>query len=257
MTVLDMPVAEITAPASNAGFPLADAPLPYWQDRPCPSWCMMTVPHRDHELFDDRLHMGASREIVMTLEAQPTDEFGPGGPANLIVGLWQHYREYAPHITLIVNSRRDINFTLSEARELAAVLEATGYQAGKFWEARPETARPYWQNLPCPGWCTWTHEEDIDPQGRFHASDYAMVTLTMEKPDVSVQPGPKDTQHPAPIITEPVLIGVRLEQGYREYEARVSIVVYDEYYDLTLTEGAELAEALGEIVREAAEGGAQ
>jgi hypothetical protein len=44
----------------NAGHPLAEAPLPYWLDRPCPAWCVLTTPHQDHDDYDDRLHHAAS-----------------------------------------------------------------------------------------------------------------------------------------------------------------------------------------------------
>ena len=77
----------------------------------------------------------------------------------------------------------------------------------------------------------------------------------MEDPDVSVTPG--DDPLKARITTGRKNIGIRLEQPWRDYEARVCAVVYDEYYDLTFGEAGELAEVLAGLVREAAEDGEQ
>ena len=51
-------------------------PRPYWQDRPCPAWCLMSVPHRDSDMPDDRYHMSVIHHLDLTLEKAITGPFG-------------------------------------------------------------------------------------------------------------------------------------------------------------------------------------
>src|ERR1700683_4234135 len=59
-------------PPATADTARADVPIPYWQDRPCPPWCMMSVPHRDHDMPDDRYHMSVIHHLDLTLEKPVT-----------------------------------------------------------------------------------------------------------------------------------------------------------------------------------------
>lgn len=52
----------------------------------------------------------------------------------------------------------------------------------------------------------------------------------------------------------PQLIGVRLEQPWREFEPRIVVVYRDEYLDMTLVEARDLAKALTELTGQTAEG---
>jgi len=82
--------------------------------------------------------------------------------------------------------------------------------------------------------------------------EYAMVTLTLQDADVSYPPKPWPAgEYPEPVVS-PQDVGVSLWQGWREREAHVSIVYRDEYTDLTLYEARELAEALADLVLQAA-----
>jgi len=246
-TTLDMTLARTLSLATIGTCPADAAPLPFWLDRACPGWCI--APHDDTDMAEDRVHESTSNEVVLQLE--PWGEYADEhGPAHMFVYLNEHYRELGPHITVSVNGRSDLKFTLAEAAELAAAFEGLGYRAAKFWETYPETSRPYWQDRPCPSWCDALHEDTDEPgPGRVHISDYQTVTLTLEDADVFPLAG-------GGLRAQPQSILVRLEQGYREYEALVCLVIRDEYYKLTFTEAQQLGQILRTLVTEAAESGA-
>ena len=242
--------AQFPAIPGNAGHPLDEAPLPFWQSEPCPSWCVMTVPHEDEADYDDRLHMGAGHHIDLTLEEPNTFRAADGrlmecDPRHLVAGLWQHYRDRDPYLTLILDGGLDIDFTLTEAAGLAAVLADLTRQAGAAGEA-PDRARPWWLDRPCPAWCTAAHKDADVTDDRFHAGDYRQLLLTMEGAEAAPEPGPGEVL-PEAAVTLPYF-GVRLEQGYREREARVIFAWRDEYTALTLAEAGELAAAVNDLL---------
>ena len=215
------------------------APRPYWQDQPCPPWCLMSVPHRDSDMPDDRYHLSVIHHIDLTLEKAIPGPLDPDSRPFLTVQLDRHHRERDPRVILIRNGQVDIPFTIAEAGELAQ-------------ELTDLASRDSAQDERCPSWCT--HGPHTDPYigDRNHASDYTMVTLTLADPDVSYPPKPWPAgELPEPEVTLPD-VGVRLGQGWREREARVDIVYRDEYTDLTLAEARELAEALSGLVADAA-----
>jgi hypothetical protein len=117
MTVTDE-AAEIPFPA-NAGHPLDEAPLPYWLSEPCPSWCALTSPHDDHEMYADRMHASAGHEIELSQEPPRKSD-----PSHLNAEMWQHYRDRDPHIVLTVNDHEEVLLELAEARKLARLLLA-------------------------------------------------------------------------------------------------------------------------------------
>lgn len=98
---------------------------PTWLAKlPCPSWCADrdSGMHREHDHFDDRLHIGAGRAVVLTAadecqarESEPPDE------ARMF--LRQHYREVEARIELGRDDKPvGIQLTLDEAEEFAAKL---------------------------------------------------------------------------------------------------------------------------------------
>jgi hypothetical protein len=94
--------------------------LPYWLDRPCPTWCQ--TGHHDGHCWSDRVHSGGSMpEIELSLEPG-TEAGGQTFPAFIGARLWMYYRDARPLIYLIVNDREEIRFELPEARELARLL---------------------------------------------------------------------------------------------------------------------------------------
>jgi hypothetical protein len=244
---LDMTLARTLSLATIGTCPADAAPRPFWLATPCPPWCV--APHTDTDMAEDRVHESTGYEVVLTLE--PWGEYADEhGPAHMFVHLNRHYRELGPHITVSVNGRSDITFTLAEAAELAAAIEHQEYRAAMFWETCPETSRPYWQDRPCPSWCDALHEDTDEPgPGRVHISDYQMVTLTLEDADLFPLTG-------GALRAQPQSILVRLEQGHREYEALVCLVYRDEYYELTPGEAQQLGQILNALVTEAAKSGA-
>jgi hypothetical protein len=154
----------------NGGHPLDEAPLPYWLDRPCPPWCLISTPHEDREACEDRLHQSASREISLTV--QPPAVFEVNGrviatsQARVVVGMWQHVKDRDPHITLIVNDTTETSFTLAEAAALARLLTAA-------------------------------------PSG-----EYATITLTLEDPETALAPKPWPAAGPPRPFSRPAVYAV-------------------------------------------------
>lgn len=228
------------APNAHAAIPPR---RPYWLDRSCPSWCYMTIPHEDHDLADDRFHMSVSYHVDLTLEDALTfwsanHELLSCEPAFLTAMLLQHYREREPRIIITWNGRVDIPFTVTEAGELVRGIISLA--------RRGADQKSEMTNDPCPSWCTAVHENTESIQDRVHIGEYTMISLTLDQPDY----------FPMRSATEalPQLIGVRLEQPWREFEPRMVVVYRDEYLDMTLVEARNLAKALTELTGQTVEG---
>ena len=122
--------------AVNGSAP-APAGRPYWQDRPCPPWCMLVVPHQDHDLPEDRYHLAPSYDVTLTLEAADViripSEAGrvamEVSPSFLAAGLAQGWRDREGHIFLTHAGTHDIKLTIGEAGELAEALSSLVRQA--------------------------------------------------------------------------------------------------------------------------------
>jgi len=230
---------DITAASGHAPAP---APRPYWQDRPCPSWCM-TGPHEDRDMPEDRCHISISREVTLTLEAANVERSQDGKVPSVYPGCFtayldQGWREREARVILSHNGTTGIEFTLAEAGELARALASLEGEDS----ARDEQ---------CPSWCIAGPHTEPFIGDRNHIGDYTWVDLTLADPDVSYPPKPwPNGELPEPKVTIPD-IGARLWQGWREREAYVDIVYRDEYTDLTLAEARELGEALSALVADA------
>lgn len=218
---------------------------PYWQGRPCPPWCLMTIPHQDHDLADDRFHMSVFYHVDLTLEdarafRSLNGELLSCEPAFLTVQLYQHYRDRDPHVTVTRNGEVDIPFTIVEADELMQTLITLLSQG--------TDSQPVTRDKPCPPWCTVDlHEAMESVTDRVHMGDYVMVTLGLDEPYTLGLPGVGQGDKWATV--QPQLIGVRLEQSWGEFEARIVIVYRDDYLSMTLAEAQELAEALTELTK--------
>jgi hypothetical protein len=237
----------------NAGHRIDEAPLPYWLDRPCPAWCLMTVPHEDHEMVDDRCHMSASFQFESPLEEPDVSRNADGSvvachPARVGAGMWQHYREGDPYIALLHNDDKSFHLTVTEAASLAETLMKTADRASEIEPVISGGSRPFWQVEPCPAWCTTTHEDADACEDRIHVGDYWWLTMTMENPIIRAQSD-------SGTDCQPAQTGVRLEQGWREIEARVTLVCRDDYMALTLGGASELAGALTSLLRQARDDG--
>jgi hypothetical protein len=218
---------------------------PYWQDKACPPWCLMSVPHQDHDLADDRFHMSAFYHVDLTLEDARSFRDLNGKllscePAFLTVQLYQHYRDRDPQVTVTRNGEVDIPFTIIEAEEMAQVLASLKGQAAN--------SQLLAQGNRCPSWCTVDpHEVTERLTDRIHMSDYLMVTLGLDEPYFL---GLLEARQADKLTTvQPQLIGIRLEQSWGEFEARIVIVYRDDYLSMTLTEAQEIAEALTELTK--------
>lgn len=150
---------------------------PYWLDRPCPPWCLMTTPHEDHDLADDRFHMSVFYHVDLTLEDALTlwsanHKLLSCEPAFLTAMLLQHYREREPRIIVTRNGKVDIPFTVTEAGELSrALVSLVGRGADKQSEMR---------NDACPPWCNAVHENTESVPDRVHIGEYTMMSLTLD-----------------------------------------------------------------------------
>ena len=203
----------------------------------------MTIPHEDHDLADDRFHMSVFYHVDLTLENALTywsanHELLSCEPAFLTAQLLQHYREREPRIIITRNGSVDIPFTVIEAGELAQTL-VTLVSLGADQQSEMK-------DDPCPPWCIDHHEATESVPDRVHIGGYTMMSLTLDQPDYF------------PLISTtkalPQLIGVRLEQPWREFEPRIVIVYRDEYLDMTLVEARELTEALTDLTGQTVEG---
>lgn len=127
------PAAPVTAANGHAPEP---AGRPYWQDEPCPAWCAYPEGHRSHDHPDDRVHMGTSWEIILTLkDPVVTVPLDPAGEIEVSIPrldayLQQHWREREPRVDLAVNDEPGILLTLAEAAQLAETLADLVRQAG-------------------------------------------------------------------------------------------------------------------------------
>ena len=131
------------ADAQPAVIPVANghapdpAALPYWQDRPCPSWCHLLIPHKDHDSPADRLHMAPFHDIQLTLEAANVVRIPSAdgkvalevSPSFITAGLIQGWRDREARVTLIHAGTHDIELTVAEAAELAEALAECVRQA--------------------------------------------------------------------------------------------------------------------------------
>jgi hypothetical protein len=230
MSVTDIDTAGIDVITAVNGHDLAPAARPYWQDRPCPHWCLMAAPHKDSDMLSDRYHMSVFHHIDLTLEEPITsrsaaDEDLSCEPAFLMASLYQEYRWRDPQVVLCHDGTTDIPFTIAEAGSLVQALTA---------HAGMDPAR----GAECPPWCHEHHTEQhvID---RVHVSDHTMVTLALGEHDSETQ--------------EPESVGIRLWQKWLDRDPSVDIRYRDEYMSLTFAEARELADSLAELVRWVAE----
>lgn len=110
---------------------------PYWQDRPCPTWCHLLVPHKDHDSPADRLHMAPFHDIQLTMEAADVIRIPSAdgkvalevSPPFITAGLIQGWRDREAHVTLVHAATHDIELTVAEAAELAEALADLVQQA--------------------------------------------------------------------------------------------------------------------------------
>ncbi len=154
----------------NGGHPLDEAPLPYWLDRPCPPWCLISTPHEDREACEDRLHQSSSHEIALTVQPpavfEVNDHVIATSQARVTAGMWQHVKDRDPHITLTVNDTTETSFTLAEAAALARLLTAA-------------------------------------PSG-----EYVTITLTLEDPETVLPPKPWPAGGPPRPFSRPAVYAV-------------------------------------------------
>ena len=102
---------------------------PYWQEIPCPDWCIEKKDGHDaEEGGEDRVHLGGPGELVTLItEDAKTFDGSRAYPVSAEVGLIQGYREIAPRVSLFFNHHQSqsVHLTLDEARDLADLLVRT------------------------------------------------------------------------------------------------------------------------------------
>ena len=134
----DTPPQAAAIAAVNGHAP-AQAARPYWQDQPCPPWCLLAVPHQDHDLPEDRFHLSVIHNITLILEAADVTRFpdGSGGtarevsPSFISASLVQEWRDREARVILTHAGAHDIELTVAEAAELAGALSGLVDQAAE------------------------------------------------------------------------------------------------------------------------------
>lgn len=108
---------------------------PYWLPGPCPAWCAYPEDHQPHDHPDDRVHLGHTSDITLTL-VDPVVSLPRDRPGKIEVSiphldiyLQQGWREHEPRVELGVNDEPGISLTLAEAQELAEALAGLVRQA--------------------------------------------------------------------------------------------------------------------------------
>ena len=134
-TTTTIPAAEAILMANGHA---PDLPArPYWQDQPCPAWCHLLVPHKDHDRPEDRHHMAPFHDIQLTLEAADVIRIPSAdgqvalevSPSFITAGLVQGWRDREARVTLVHAATHDIELTVGEAAELAEALAECVRQA--------------------------------------------------------------------------------------------------------------------------------
>ena len=113
--------------------------------------------------------------------------------------------------------------------------------------------RPYWQDQPCPPWCTMVvpHQDHDRPEDRFHLGVIHDITLTLEAGYVVRFP---DGKGGTVQEVSPSFINAGLWQGWREREARVLLVHAGTHdIELTISEARELTGALSTLLDQVVE----
>jgi hypothetical protein len=96
-----------------------------------------------------------------------------------------------------------------------------------------EAGRPYWQDTPCPAWCTARHQDGDQPADRLHYSDTSHMTLTTEPMRDS----------------DPMEIDLGLIQLVREREPRLHLGERDlAGFHFTIREAEQLRDRLADII---------
>lgn len=132
MTMITDSIAHLDQAISETlAVPAADQSRPYWQSKPCPSWCAYPEWHEDSDRPGERQHFGTSYDTTLTLE-EP-EIFWPKGPdgeplgcvtsrPQLTVYLQQEDREREAWVAVSRDEKPPMRLTLAEARELAEAL---------------------------------------------------------------------------------------------------------------------------------------
>ncbi|WP_141581316.1 hypothetical protein [Actinomadura sp. WMMA1423] len=156
-----------------------NGPRPTWLPNGCPAWCDAPELHVEHDHYDDRLHTGAGRSVILTAADECESREGdPPDEARMF--LRQHYREIGPRIELGRDDKpTGIQFTPDEAEEFAArllelVAIARAGQGVKTVDGHP-------------AWCAEHHEEVhlLSVEGRPGPVHMQMVPGL--EPDLSIQ----------------------------------------------------------------------
>lgn len=115
--------------------------------------------------------------------------------------------------------------------------------------------RPYWQDQPCPPWCSGGHSDNDEGADRIHLAFAAVLTLNLEDPVTGLVPGQEEGSRE--LIAEPSGLEVYIGQGYRESEPYLKVNLQLASGMLgarfTLGEVRQLIENLEDAVRQASE----
>lgn len=133
ITEIEISAPDIKVITEVNGHDQAPAARPYWQDRPCPSWCVYPEWHTNSDFPGERYHWGPNHTMTLTL-AEPEifrgREVGPDGEPleryvsrpELTVYLQQEHGEYEARVAVSYDGKPEVRLTLAEARKLAEAL---------------------------------------------------------------------------------------------------------------------------------------
>lgn len=84
--------------------------------------------------------------------------------------------------------------------------------------------RPYWQDRPCPPWCSGHHLDDDHPDDRRHYSHWeGEVVLSLAEPHIHYRANPDGTHDS---VVDPAELQVYVLQGVRENAPRVQLSTF-------------------------------
>jgi hypothetical protein len=152
---------------------------PTWLPDGCPAWCDAPELHVEHDHYDDRLHTGAARAVVLTAADECNSREGePPDEARMF--LRQHYREVGPRIELGRDDRTTgLQFTPDEAEEFAARLLELVAVARAGVDVKKVEGHP--------AWCTEHYEEGHLLSVEAGPTRAHMQMLPGTEPDLSLE----------------------------------------------------------------------
>lgn len=168
--------------------------MPVWQTEPCPPWC--GVKHDARDMYEDRIHDGENRELVVALENAWRDRADESQPEVLRLLLEQHYRAAAPYAVLMKGDGGgddSIRMTLDETVELAEALRKLARSGVPWTEASAASDRNHRMSSLDDEIAAGIDAETVALcrrlSDRIHAADAIIAAAAEQAAETGVEPG--------------------------------------------------------------------